>query len=208
MLATYHFFNTTGLNTTGTPQHRRPVSSVKQSMSAETELRVYRLVIMTLPQAGGDAERPFLALQRNLPILDYLVQRLREVECPVRTGADLEEDARRLAQHHGLGVDYVRRMLPKDIRQPNPLLRPFVLRAVRGEQIEIHVTNRTQSPMQLALLDDDFGIQPHAEPVLAPGESSVFRWQCKQTGIYPIFNAACTATEQPHCLLGVLMIEP
>ena len=117
-------------------------------------------------------------------------------------------DAQRLAQRHGIGVDYVRRMLPKDIRQPNALLRPFVLRAVRGEQIEIHVTNRTHCLMQLALLDDDCGIQPHAEPALAPGESGVFRWQCKQTGIYPIFNAACTATEQPHCLLGVLMIEP
>lgn len=203
MLATYHFYNTAE-----TPQHRRPFNPVRQAIGAEAETRVYRLVVMTLPQAGGDAERPFLALQRNLPILDYLVQRLREPGRPVRTGADLDEDAQRLAQQHGLGVDYVRRMLPKDIRQPNPLLRPFVLRAVRGEQIEIHVTNRTRSLMQLALLDDDFGIQPHAEPALAPGESSVFRWQCKQTGIYPIFNAACTATKQPHCLLGVLMIEP
>lgn len=203
MLATYHFYNAAE-----TSQHRWSVNPFKQSGSAETDMRVYRLVVMTLPQAGDDAERPFLALQRNLPILDYLVQRLRESGRPVRTSADLDEDAQRLAQRHGLGVDYVRRMLPKDIRQPNSLLRPFVLRAVRGEQIEIHVTNYTRCLMQLALLDDDFGIQPHAEPVLTPGQSSVFYWQCNQTGIYPIFNAACTATEQPHCLLGVLMIEP
>lgn len=203
MLATYHFYSAAE-----TPQHRRPVNVAKKSMDAETEMRVYRLVVMTMPHAGNDVERPFLALQRNLPILDYLAQRLSEAERPVRAGAELDVDAQRLAQRYGLGVDYVRRMLPKDIRQPNPLLRPFVLRAVRGEQLEIHVTNRTQCRMQLALLDDDFGIQPHAEPALAPGESSVFRWQCKQPGIYPIFNAACTATEQPHCLLGVLMIEP
>lgn len=203
MLATYHFYNTAE-----TPQHRRFINPVRQATGAETEMRVYRLVVMTLPQADGETERPLLALQRNLPILDYLVQRLREAGRPVRTGADLDQDAQRLAQRFGLGFDYVRRMLPKDIRQPNPLLRPFVLRAVRGEQIEIHVTNHTRVLMQLALLDDDFGIQPHAEPALAPGESGVFHWQCKQTGIYPIFNAACTATEQPHCLLGVLMIEP
>lgn len=206
MLATYHFYNLA--NTAQTPQHRRPFNPGRQATRAETEMRIYRLVVMTLPQAEGGPERPFLALQRNLPILDYLVRRLREPGRPVRASADLDEDAQRLAQRHGFGVDYVRRMLPKDIRQPNPLLRPFVLRAVRGEQIEIHVTNRTCALMQLALLDDDFGIQPHAEPALAPGESSVFRWQCKQTGIYPIFNAACTASEQPHCLLGVLMIEP
>lgn len=203
MLATHHFYNATE-----TPHHRRPFVTAQKSMSAETELRVYRLVVMTMPQAGSDAERPFLTLQRNLPILDYLAQRLSEAERPVRASAELDMDAQRLAQRYGFGVDYVRRMLPKDIRQPNPLLRPFVLRAVRGEQIEIHVTNYTRCLMQLALLDDDFGIQPHTEPVLTPGESSVFYWQCKQTGIYPIFNAACTATEQPHCLLGVLMIEP
>lgn len=195
-------------NTAETPKHRMPVYPVCKAVAPEAEARVYRLVAMTMPQAGGGAERPFLALQRNQPILDYLAQRLSELERPVRTGADLDNDAQRLAQRHGFGLDYVRRILPKDIRQPNALLRPFVLRAVRGEQIEIHVVNRTQCLMQLALLDDDYGIQPRAEPTLAPGESASFYWQCKQTGIYPIFNAACIATEQPHCLLGVLMIEP
>jgi hypothetical protein len=202
MLATYYQHNAVE-----TPKHRLPSYLVSKAVTPEAETRVYRLVVMTMPQAGG-ADRPFLALQRNLPLLDYLAQRLSESDRPVRTPAELDADAQRLAQRHGIGVDYVRRMLPKDIRQPNALLRPFVLRAVRGEQIEIHVTNRTHCLMQLALLDDDCGIQPHAEPALAPGESGVFRWQCKQTGIYPIFNAACTATEQPHCLLGVLMIEP
>ena len=203
MLAAYYHHPATE-----TPKHRMPVYPVNKAMDLETEMRVYRLVVMTMPQTGGGAERPFLALQRNLPLLDYLAQRLSESERPVRTPAELDDEAQWLAHRHGLGVDYVRRMLPKDIRQPNSLLRPFVLRAVRGEQIEIHVTNRTQCLMQLALLDDDCGIQPQPEPALAPGESGVFRWQCRQTGIYPIFNAACTATEQPHCLLGVLMIEP
>jgi len=190
-----------------TPLHRVPLfTGNKPAAGAET--RIYRLIAMTMPHASNDAARPFLSLQRNQPILDYLAQRLAEVEHPVHTQAELDSEADRLAHCYGLGYDYVRRMLPRDIRQPNPLLRPFVLRAVRGEQIEIHVTNRTQSMMQLALLDDDYGIQQRAEQLLAPGESGVYRWHCRQTGIYPIFNAACPSAQQPHCLLGVLMIEP
>ena len=193
-----------------TPLHRVPAYAASKQMTPGAESRIYRLVVMTMPRLGSEPERAFLSLQRNQPILDYLVKRMSEAERPVYTVAELDRDADRLARRYGLSFEHVRRMLPKDVRQPNNLLRPFVLRSIRSEQIEIHVTNRTSSPMNLALLDDDYGIQQSAEQPhpLAPGESGVYFWQCKQTGIYPIFNEACPKAQQQRCLLGVLMIEP
>ena len=196
--------------TSETPLHRVPAYAASKQMAPDAESRIYRLVVMTMPRIGSEPERAFLSLQRNQPILDYLVQRMSESERPMRTIAELDGDADRLARRYALPFEHVRRMLPRDIRQPNTLLRPFVLRATRSEQIEIHVTNCTPAPMALALLDDDYGIQQRAELLhpLAPGESGVYCWQCKQTGIYPIFNEACPKTAQQRCLLGVLMIEP
>lgn len=192
-----------------TPVHRMPVFMAGKQLATGAEVRIYRLVAVTMPSSGSEPERALLALQRYQPLIDYLAQRMGEYNRHVRTAAELDEDASRLAQRHGLSLEHVRRMLPRDVRQPNALLRPFVVRAVCGERIEIHVTNHTQLPMRLALLDDDYGIQQSAEqPPLAPGETGVSFWQCKETGIFPIFNEACPQVLQHQCLLGVLMIEP
>lgn len=192
-----------------TPMHRS-ASLPMESHHAALESRLYRLVAMIMPAADGNPERVFLALQRHRPILDYLLARMREEQQFVRSTAELEMDARQLSHHAGLSHEHVRRMLPIDVRQPHTLLRPFVLRAVRGERIELHITNCTQGLMQLALLDDDYGIAcaTACQSPLAVNESGVYYWHCNQTGIYPIFNQACTKRSHHRCLLGVLMIEP
>jgi hypothetical protein len=205
MLTAYH-----RQTVSATPLHRLPAHTASKQTMLGAEMRIYRLMAITLPPFNSEPERGLLTLQRNLPLLEYLVQRMNAVEHLVRTASELDVDAELLARCYGLAFEQVRRMLPKDIRQPNNLLRPFVLRAVRGEQIEVHVSNRTQSPLHLALLDDDYGIQQTAEQQhpLASDESGIYFWQCKQTGIYPIFNEACPRALQQRCLLGVLMIEP
>lgn len=205
MLTAYH-----RQTVSATPLHRLPAHTASKQTMLGAEMRIYRLMAITLPPFNSEPERGLLTLQRNLPLLEYLVQRMNVVEHLVRTASELDVDAELLARCYGLAFEQVRRMLPKDIRQPNNLLRPFVLRAVRGEQIEVHVSNRTQSPLHLALLDDDYGIQQTAEQQhpLASDESGIYFWQCKQTGIYPIFNEACPRALQQRCLLGVLMIEP
>lgn len=203
MLATYQ------QGTFDSPAHRMPAFMAGKHVVADVEERVYRLVAVPLPDGGSEPERAVLALQRYAPLVEYLAQRMSDHERPTRTTAELEEDAVRLAQRHGLSLDHVRRMLPRDVRVPNSLLRPFVLRAVSGERIQVHVVNRTHLPLQVALLDDDFGIQQGGEPrTLAPGETGVYNWQCKETGIFPIFNKGCTSLLPHRCLLGVLMIEP
>ena len=188
MLTAYH-----RQTVSATPLHRLPAHTASKQTLPGAEMRIYRLMAMTLPPFSSEPERALLTLQRNLPLLEYLAQRMNAAEHSVHTASELDADADLLAR-----------------RQPNNLLRPFVLRAVRGEQIEVHVINHTQSPLHLALLDDDYGIQQTAEQQhpLAPGASGVYFWQCKQTGIYPIFNEACPRALQQRCLLGVLMIEP
>lgn len=204
MFATQHH-----RNISDQPIHRMPAFMASKQFAPSAEARVYRLVTVTMPGSGAEPERVLLALQRYQPLLDYFVQRMSINERPVRTSTELDEDASQLAQRHALSVEHVRRMLPGDIHQPNALLRPFVLRAVRNEHIEVHVTNHTSQSMQLALLDDDYGIQQSLEqPPLQPGEEGVYTWQCSETGIFPIFNEACPDRMQHRCLLGVLMIEP
>lgn len=203
MLSTYH--RQTPFES---PTHRHQ-PHVTQPVSGVAEMRIYRLVVTTAPEHGGRTGRALLVLQRNQPILDYLAQRMVDTARPTRTQGELEADAALLAQRHGLPSGHVLRMLPRDVRQPNPMLRPFVLRAARGEHIELNVTNRTGAAMALALLDDDHGIQqPASQPQLDPGARGAYFWHCKEAGIYPIYNEACKDPSPHRCLLGVLMIEP
>lgn len=162
-----------------------------------------------MPAGDGISERPVLTLQRYQPVLDYIVQRMKDPTRSVRSPAQLDEDAVCLSQQYGLSLNQVRRMLPVDVRHPHGWLRPFVIRAVRGEWIELHIVNHTPQPLEVALLDDDYDIQQGgAQQALAPSETGVYRWHCKETGIFPIFNKNCLSNLRPHSLLGVLMIEP
>lgn len=191
------------------PAHRMPAFIAGRHVAANAEERIYRLAAVSLPADNGEPERAVLALYRYAPLVEYLAQRMIDHQHPILTTSELEEDALQLAQRHGLSFEHVRRMLQRDMRQPSSLLRPFVLRTVRGERIQAHITNRTHLPLQVALLDDDFGIQHSAEPsTLASNETGAYRWHCKETGIFPIFNEACVSSLPHRCLLGVLMIEP
>lgn len=201
-------------------QHRQPVSDPaahRLSTVAPVPVRdtgaaarVYNLSAVPVPAAACEAGRAILTLQRHQPIMEYLQRRLSHADDIVRSSEQLDCDAQTLSQHCGLTLDKVRRLLPEDARQTHNLTRPFVIRAVRGEQLELHVSNRLSGPLLLALLDDDFGIQhsaSHQRP-LEPGERGVYLLACKQTGIYPIYNQACPQDAANRCLLGVLMIEP
>ncbi len=200
--------------------HRQPASDLTAHRLAAvapvpapetgTPARIYKLSAVPAPGAGGEAGRAILTLQRHQAIVDYLRRRLNHAGDATRSSEQLDCDAQALAQHCGLAIDKVRRLLPEDARQTHNLMRPFVIRAVRGEQIELHVSNGLPGPLLLALLDDDFGIQQGAsyQRPLDSGERGVILLTCKQTGIYPIYNQVCPQGSANRCLLGVLMIEP
>jgi hypothetical protein len=190
--------------------HRLPAATPGTTRSIAPATRVYNLTAVPMPGTAGDAGRAILTLQRHQPIVEYLQQRLSANGDAVRNGEQLDKDAQTLSHSSGLAADKVRRLLPEDARQVHNLMRPFVIRAVRGEQIEVHVLNRLPASLHLALLDDDFDIQQSVaqQRPLEPGEQNVYIWTCRQSGIYPIYNQACPQNSASRCLLGVLMIEP
>jgi hypothetical protein len=90
------------------------------------------------------------------------------------------------------------------------MTRPFVLRASLGERIQVQVTNLlAHVPLNLALVDDDFGIMEAGEgPAIAYGESHTYIWTCYHAGVYPMYNQACPDPVERRSLLGVLIVEP
>jgi hypothetical protein len=90
------------------------------------------------------------------------------------------------------------------------LSRPFVLRASLGDRIHVQVINLlADMPLDLALVDDDFGIaEAGGGPALARGESHTYTWSCRHAGVYPMYNRACPDPVERRSLLGVLIVEP
>jgi hypothetical protein len=89
-------------------------------------------------------------------------------------------------------------------------MRPFVLRASLGERIQMQVTNLLpDTPLFLALVDDDYGIMEDCEvSAIACGESHTYVWNCRHAGVYPMFNLVCPDPVERRSLLGVLIVEP
>ena len=86
--------------------------------------------------------------------------------------------------------------------------RPFVLRAAVGEVITTEIFNLlADTPLCLAVVDDDYGILEDEGVEIAPGESRTLTWHCRHTGIYPIYNRACRDAAERRTLFGVLIID-
>ncbi len=190
----------------------RPGMGAAGGQAKRPAVRTYSLVVTAMPDASMP-HKPLLALRRHLPVLEYLGQ--RRAATGERNAHALEEDARRLAERANLPFERVRQLVTAGAdagaRLGNPLLRPLVLRAACGEIIQATVTNLLPaSALSLALLDDDYGIQPQVEarPAVPPGNSDVWTLHCTHAGIFPIYNRACPDDAVRRCLLGVLIVEP
>ena len=171
--------------------------------------RVYNLVVAELLETNHKT-RPILALRRHLPLIEYFGDRQSVPSKDGNSALQLEADARRLADISGLSEHAVAQLLLANTMGPRTLLRPLVFRATLGERLEIQITNLlAKTPLSLALVDDDYGIQGSATaPPLAGGEAAAYVWRCNHAGIYPLFNPAALTPSERRCLLGVLIIEP
>ena len=166
----------------------------------EGAVRTYDLVVTVVHDAAA-GHRPLLALRRHLPILEYAA----------RADGATAEDLWRVAALAGVPAD----MLPPQLQavgsQARLLCRPFVLRVGVGETLHLYVTNLLPTTsFGLALVDDDFGILPVAgeQAAILPGASQTWALQCNHSGIFPMYNRACSEDAQRRCLLGVLIVEP
>ncbi len=191
-----------------TAQHK-PAVAPAPLRTPDPTTRVYNLSAVTVPDVDGEAKQAILTLQRHQPIMEYLQRRLSQDGDAVRSSEQLDRDAQALSKECALAPYQIRRMLPEDARQVQNLTRPFVIRALCGEEIELHVTNRLPDPLRLVLLDDGLGMQQDVsyQRPIKTAEQGVYLLTCKQAGIYPIYNQAYSENGASRGLLGVLMIE-
>jgi FtsP/CotA-like multicopper oxidase with cupredoxin domain len=147
----------------------------------------------------------------------------------------------RLAQESGLSVTRVRRLLLNDHRgdvaglaertpaydrfnplRPIPVVRPLVLRASLGQQVEVHFENRIRDrAVGLHLQGDLIGpvqendgaaVGRNDSSTVRPGARRTYRWSATHEGVWPVNDLAdVRGTEtgsNVHGLFGAFIVEP
>ncbi|MBD1852804.1 multicopper oxidase domain-containing protein [Leptolyngbya sp. FACHB-711] len=152
-------------------------------------------------------------LKQNLPILKYIKQLMQG---PVAE-AQLIAEARARAQQLGIELPQT----PEEAKQPHPLVRPLVLRACKGDVVEVQLENEIRDrSIGLHLVGDGYDIQTsdgaqvgrNASSLVATGETRKYIWHCKHEGVFPFHDAGNFSGNQDgtnaHGLFGALIVEP
>lgn len=105
--------------------------------------------------------------------------------------------------------------------EPDPLVRPLVLRACVGETVSVVLTNHMKRRrVGLHLVGGGYDVNQHdgarvggnPDSTLAPSEEGTYEWQCDHEGVFVLHDAAdLGGTEDSsnlHGLFGVLVVEP
>ncbi len=115
----------------------------------------------------------------------------------------------------------------KEINHPHPLIVPLVLRAAKGDTIEISLTNELSKPenesefreVGIHLVgpgtdDDSDGsdIWGNSSSLVAHGSTRTFRWKCEHEGVFVFHDAGDFRGDENgtnvHGLFGALVVEP
>jgi FtsP/CotA-like multicopper oxidase with cupredoxin domain len=104
--------------------------------------------------------------------------------------------------------------------RPHPLVRPLVLRACRGEEVAVRLTNLIRDRrvgMHLAggtfdATDDGAHVGRNRSSLAAPGEQVVYRWRCPEEGVFSFSDLGDPGGDEQstnaHGLFGALIVEP
>ncbi len=165
------------------------------------------------------------ALTENVPILKY-IQALGRADLPKVSGAaggkdDSPDDWYAKAKAR---ADVLQIELPcksKDARQPYPLVRPLVIRAGKGDRVQVELRNEVSGRhVGLHLVGDGYDVElndgSHVgrnEPSLAePGCTRTYQWKCCHEGVFPFHDGGNYSGGEDgtnvHGLFGALVVEP
>lgn len=115
---------------------------------------------------------------------------------------------------HGHAVD------PKEMFKPHPLVRPLVLRAAKGDTINIHFENHIkcrQVGMHLVgpgtgIVSDGTHAGNNVTSLAAHGQSVDYVWRCNDEGTFLFHDIGDPAGDEQgtnaHGLFGALIVEP
>ena len=153
------------------------------------------------------------ALTANVPILEYIRA--------LASGREPSDAQRAAAEARAAVIRAPLPLTPPQAREPHPLVRPLVLRARRGEMLEVHLQNSIQDhEVGLHLVgggydvrsDDGSAVGLNPPSLVGTGGDRVYRWPCDNEGVFPFHDGGNWSGGEDgtnvHGLFGALIVEP
>src|SRR5918997_3412740 len=153
------------------------------------------------------------ALTANVPILEYIRA--------LASGREPSDAQRAAAEARAAVIRAPLPLTPAQAREPHPLVRPLVLRARRGEMLEVHLQNSIQDhEVGLHLVgggydvrsDDGSAVGLNPPSLVGTGGDRVYRWPCDNEGVFPFHDGGNWSGGEDgtnvHGLFGALIVEP
>ena len=173
-------------------------------------------------EGDHDHNGMMFALYDNLPILKY-IRALARVGLPRINDSpeDLLEDLSTKAYERAGKIGVELPVTPQQAKQPNPLVRPLVLRARQGEQMAVTLHNCIPDrAIGLHLVAggydvvtaDGSDVASNPSSLAPPGGTWEYIWPCDHEGVFPFHDGGNYSGDENgtnvHGLFGALVVEP
>ncbi|RKH34574.1 hypothetical protein D7X75_07710 [Corallococcus sp. CA031C] len=185
------------------------------------QVTALQVVIYFNREGDHDHNGLIFALTKNVPILKY-IQALGRVGLPPGPETSDTPDtwyAKAKARADVLGITLP--STPEEARQPHPLMRPLVLRARKGDLLQVELRNEIQRrKVGLHLVgggydvkeDDGSHVGRSPSSLVRTGGRHVYDWRCENEGVFPIHDGGNYSGGEDgtnvHGLFGALIVEP
>ncbi|HEX8821875.1 MAG TPA: multicopper oxidase domain-containing protein [Archangium sp.] len=185
------------------------------------KITALQVVVYFNREGDHDHNGLMFALTANVPILKY-IQALGRVGLPPSPGQSETPEqwyAQAKARADEIGVELP--SSPEEARQPHPLVRPLVLRARKGERVQVELRNDIRNrQVGLHLVGDGYDVRSddgahvgrNPSSLVGPDERRTYEWCCDHEGVFPFhdggnFSGGEDGTHA-HGLFGALIVEP
>jgi len=161
------------------------------------------------------------ALTANVPILKYIQALGRVGQPPSAEPSETPEQwyAQAKARADEIGVELP--SSPQEARQPHPLVRPLVLRARKGDRVQVELRNDIRNrQVGLHLVGDGYDVRTddgshvgrNPSSLVGPNERRTYEWRCDHEGVFPFHDGGNYSGGEDgtnvHGLFGALIVEP
>lgn len=161
------------------------------------------------------------ALTQNVPLLRY-IEALGKADLPGGIYPVLEPAVASQAALVGITLPTT----PAQARQPQPIIRPLVLRARQGERLIVTLTNEIRPKpgknrdVGIHLVgggydvrsDDGSDVGQNPSYLVPYGGSRVYEWHCEHEGVFVFHDGGNYSGDEDgtnvHGLFGALIVEP
>jgi len=189
-------------------------------MALTYHVTALQLAIYFNREGDHDHNGLVFALTRNVPILRYIAALQSEtsvgLDALYAAAVPVAEEAQ-VAIPDVADLDQARRVA----RAPHELVRPLVLRANVGDDVEVVLQNQiSERRVGLHLIADGYAVRTddgsavgaNPDTLVDPGDTRTYRWHCAHEGVFPFHDAGNYSGGEDgtnvHGLFGALVVEP